>query len=169
DASRPLSAYSIPATIGDPGPDGRVGTGDDGAVFTALNLAPEAVTATPVNLTTNLPNGDSKYYTWEVTATRRHRAGWDLLASFTETWSREMALGTGNDFTPNALINSAGNHDRFKTWQAKINGTVSLPWRVQPLPVVRPQTGTPFARTLVHPLNYGTASIKADPLPARHP
>ena len=56
-----------------------------------------------MNLTTNLPDSDSEYYTWEITATKRQSARWSLLASFTHTWRREAALGTGNDFTPNAL------------------------------------------------------------------
>ena len=80
-----------------------------------------------MNLTTNLPDSNSEYYTWEITATKRQRTGWSLLASFTETWSHEAALGTGNDFTPNALINATGGQDRFRTWQAKLNGTMNLP------------------------------------------
>jgi hypothetical protein len=117
-------------------------------------------------VTMNLPDSNSEYYTWEITATKRQRAGWSLLASFTETWSHEAALGTGNDFTPNALINAAGNQDRFRTWQAKLNGTINLPWDFLLVPVVRHQSGTPFARTFVLALNYGNATIKAEPIAA---
>ena len=96
--------------------------------MTAYNLTADSLNASPVNQTMNLPDSNSDYYTWEITATKRQRAGWSLLASFTETWSHEAALGTGNDFTPNALINATGNQDRFRTWQAKLNGTISLRW-----------------------------------------
>ena len=169
NVSRPLSAYSVPVAAVDPGPDGRLGSADDGGTVTAYNLTAAALNVSPVNLTTSLPDSDSEYYTWEITATKRQRAGWSLLASFTETWSYEAAVGTGNDFTPNALINATRNQDRFRTWQAKVNGTVSLRWDFLVVPVVRHQSGTPFARTFVQTLNYGSATIKAEPIANRTP
>jgi hypothetical protein len=134
--------------------------------MSAYALDAEALAAAPVNLTTNLPDSNSEYYTLEITATRRQRSGWSLLASFTYTWAREAALGTGSDFTPNALLNSAGTQDRFRTWQARVNGTISLPFGFRVVPVLRYQSGQPFARTFVSTLNYGNATIKADPITA---
>ena len=61
---------------------------------TAYDLTAASLNASPVNLTTSLPDSNSEYYTWEITATKRQRAGWSLLASFTETWSREASLGS---------------------------------------------------------------------------
>ncbi len=166
NVSRPLVAYSVPVAVVDPGPDGRIGSGDDGGTVNAYSLTPASLNASPVNLTTSLPDSNSEYYTWEITATKRQRAGWSLLASFTETWSHEAALGTGNDFTPNALINAVGDQDRFRTWQAKLNGTINLRWGFLVVPVVRHQSGTPFARTFVQTLNYGSATIKTEPIAA---
>lgn len=166
NVSRPLSAYSIPVSVVDPGPDGRLDTVDDGAPMTAYDLTPESLNAAPLNLTTNLPDSNSEYTTWEITATKRQNARWSLLASFTHTWSREAALGTANDFTPNALINASKSQDRFRTWQAKLNATVSLPWDIRAVPVVRYQSGQPFARTFVRTMNYGNATIKAEPISA---
>ncbi|HXI30753.1 MAG TPA: TonB-dependent receptor, partial [Vicinamibacterales bacterium] len=37
-ADRPFDGYNAPVTVIDPGPDGRVGTGDDGSTYTAFNL-----------------------------------------------------------------------------------------------------------------------------------
>ena len=108
----------------DPGPDGRPGSADDGATVTAYDLTPEALDVPSVNLTTNLPDSDSDYYTWEITATKRQSARWSLLASFTKTWNREAALSAGNDFTPNALVNATGRQLRFTTWQAKLYATI---------------------------------------------
>jgi hypothetical protein len=162
--SRPLAAYAVPVAITDPGPDGRIGTSDDGGALTAYGLAPEFTGLAPVNLTTNLPDSTSEYYTWEVTATKRQSARWSLLASFTHTWIREAALGAGNDFTPNALVNTTGGRDRSTTWQGKLHATVRLPLAVLLVPVVRHQSGTPFARTFVRTLNYGNATIKAEPI-----
>ena len=134
--------------------------------MTVYELAPQFLGVAPVNLTTNLPDSDSEYYTWEMTATKRQSAGWSLLASFTHTWNREAAAGTGTDFTPNALINTTDGQDRFTTWQAKVNGAISLPWGFLVAPVVRHQSGTPYARTFVRTLNYGNATIKAEPVAA---
>jgi hypothetical protein len=166
NVSRPLSAYSVPVAAVDPGPDGRIGSGDDRGTVTAYDLTTAALNASPVNLTTNLPDSNSEYYTWEITATKRQHADWSLLASFTETWSHEAAVGTGNDFTPSALINTTGNQDRFRTWQAKLHGTINLRWGFLVVPVVRHQSGTPFARTFIQTLNYGSATIKAEPIAA---
>jgi len=64
------------------------------------------------------------------------------------------------------LINATGSQDRFRTWQAKLNAIVSLPWGFRAIPVVRYQSGQPFARTFVQTLNYGNATIKAEPIAA---
>ena len=45
-------------------------------------------------------------------------------------------------------------------------GTVNLPAAVRLVPFVRSQSGTPYARTFVRTLNYGTATIKAEPIAA---
>ena len=166
NVSRPLGAYAVPVSVTDPGPDGRLGSADDGGTVNGFGLTDEALRATPVNLTTNLPDSSSEYYTWEISAMRRQRAGWSLLASFTHTWSHEAALGTGNDFTPNALINSTATQDRFRTWQARVNGTMDLPFGFGVVPVLRYQSGQPFARTFVSTLNYGNATFKAGPITA---
>ena len=166
NVNRPLDGYSVPITVVDPGPDGRQGSTDDGVTVTAYDLTPEARALPPVNQTTNLPGGDSDYYTWEITATKRQTTWWSLLASFTHTWHRETALGSGNDFTPNALIHTAVGQDRFTTWQGKLDATLSLPLDVRLIPVLRAQAGIPFARTFVRTLAYGNATIKAEPLGA---
>ena len=166
NASRPLSAYSVSIPVVDPGSDGRLGSSDDGKTLTAYGLTAEALAAAPVNLTTNLPDSDSDYYTWEISATKRPSETWSLLGSFAKTWNREAAVGPGNDFTPNALINATGSQDRFTTWQAKLHATVTLPLEFRLIPVVRSQSGTPFARTFVRTLNYGNAVIKTEPIAA---
>ena len=166
NANRPFAGYSIPVQITDPGADGRAGTADDGGSFTAYNLSADYLSLTPVNITTNLPDTDSDYYTWELTATRRETGRWSLLASFAETWSHETNIGGGAAFTPNALINTDDGLNKFKTWQAKVNATVRLGGGVRVTPVFRHQSGTPFGRTFVTTLNYGNATILAEPFDA---
>jgi hypothetical protein len=163
NANRPLSGYTVPTTIRDPGPDGRAGTADDGSTFTAYNLAPEFLSLPPVNITTNLANTDSDYYTWEITGTRRETGRWSLLASFAETWSHETNFAQGAAFTPNALINTDNGLNKFKTWQGKINATVRLLAGIRVTPIYRHQSGIPFGRTFVTALNYGNATVLAEP------
>jgi len=167
NANRPFAGYTVPVVIRDPGPDGRAGTPDDGATFTAYNLAPEFTTLPIVNITRNLGDAaNSDYYTWEITATRRETGRWSLLASFAETWSRETNLGAGAAFTPNAFINTENGLNRYRTWQGKVNATVKLPGQLHVTPVYRHQSGTPFGRTFVTTLNYGNATILAEPFNA---
>jgi len=162
NVNRPLSAYTVPRSITDPGPDGRLVTADDGATFTAYDLDPATLALPVVNITKNLDGTDSDYYTWEVTATKRESSGWSLLASFAHTWRSEAALSAGAGYTPNAFINA--NEDRLKTtvWQAKLHASFRLPWDIRATPTLRHQAGTPFARTYTQALNWGNATIRAD-------
>ena len=47
-----------------------------------------------------------------------------------------------------------------------MNGTINLPMDVLLVPVLRHQSGMPFARTFVQAFNYGTAIIKTEPVAA---
>ena len=166
NANRPFDAYNVPVSVRDPGPDGRAGTADDGATFTAFNLAAANASLPPVNITRNINEAKSDYYTWEITATRRESGRWSLLASFAETWSQETNLAGGASYTPNALINTDNGLNIYKTWQGKINATVRLPGELRVTPVYRHQSGTPFGRTFVTALNYGNATVLAEPFNA---
>src|SRR5207244_3434691 len=55
----PLSAFSVPIAITDPGPDGRLGTGDDGPGYTGYNVAPSYVGIASLNTERNIPQGNS--------------------------------------------------------------------------------------------------------------
>lgn len=163
NVNRPLSAYSDPIDVQDPGPDGRLSTADDGDTITAYNLAPDALARGVTNLTRNLERSDADFYTLELAANKRESNRWSLLASFAYTWSQDAALGTGANFTPNQLINTDGDQNRFTTWQGKVSGTADLPKDFRLVPILRFQSGDPFGRTFVQRLNYGTATIKAEP------
>jgi len=163
NVNRSFGAYNVPVTVTDPGPDGKTPTGK---TFTAYGLAPGALALSPVNITTNLP-ANSNYYTWEITATKRDTGKrWSLLGSFAKTWSREAAIGAGASFTPNILINTIDGKNRYDNWQGKLNMTVRAGWGIQFTPILRVQSGVPFGRTFVASLNYGSATILAEPFGA---
>lgn len=162
NVNRPLSAYTVPRAIADPGPDGRVGTADDGEALPGFDLSAAALGQPVVNITQNLDGADSDYYTWEATATKRESNGWSLLASFAHTWRSEAALSAGAGYTPNAFINGDGDRLDTTVWQAKLNATVRLPWEIRATPTLRHQAGSPFARTFTQAMNWGNATVRAE-------
>jgi outer membrane receptor protein involved in Fe transport len=164
DLSQPYSAFNVPVTVLDPGPDGKTGTADDGGTITANNLDPSHLSLSPNQQLANL-NGlaDSNYYTWEVTADKRQSGRWSLLASYSNTWSRQGYTA----LTPNALIGSINGLDIFTNWNAKLSGTFEAPFGIRLSPAIRLQSGAPFARTFQARLNYNSAvTIQAEPVGA---
>jgi Carboxypeptidase regulatory-like domain len=162
--NQPFEAFNVPVTVQDPGPDGVIGNGDDGKTFQAYNLDPAYLSLAPDQMLKNLSSTwDSDYYTWEVTASKRQSGRWSLLASFSETWSYQGSTA----LTPNALINTVDGKDEFTNWVAKASGTLDIAGGVRLSPMVRLQTGAPFARTFQARLNYNSAvTINAEPVGA---
>ena len=160
--NRPLSAYNVPVTIADPGPDGRVGTTDDGPSFTGYNLDAAALAAPIVNLTTHNPNleqGDD-HYTWEISGNKRMSHNFSLNSSYARTWSREAVNGVN----PNAFLGTDdGQRRNYTNWQAKLAGTFLLPFQAKISPVLRHQSGDPFGRTIQARFNYGTETVLVEP------
>ncbi len=177
NANQPFEAFAAPVIISDPGPDGRAGNADDGPGIPGYNLRPEYVGLSPVNSVRNVPNSDSHYWTWDITATKRFDGRWSLVAGFAHTWSRDQASAYFGQsvrqntypLTPNDLINAGtnGRHE-FRVWSAKIHGTYEGPWRVRVTPLLRHQSGQPFGRTFSTSLNYSnTVRILAEPMGTR--
>ena len=163
--NRPISAYNVPITVNDPGPDGVLATGDDGSPFTAYNLDPAYLNVPLVNMTTHNPyvDGDD-HYTWEISGTKRMSNSWSLNTSFAHTWSRATPNGTN----PAAFIGTEDDQRKHYTdWQAKLAATLLLPHDLKATPLVRHQSGDPFGRTIQVRMNYGTQTIQVEPESAR--
>lgn len=167
--------FSVPIQIPDPGPDGRVGTSDDGPAIPGFNLAAQFLGQTN-NVQQNVDGSDSDFYTWEITGTKRFSNRWSLLASFAHTWVKEFASNYfGNNVrqyalavTPNDQINTVDGRHEFTTWQAKVHGTWDTPWwDVRLTPILRHQSGQPYGRTFQFGFNYGTQTVLAEPLGTR--
>src|SRR2546426_3285652 len=84
---RPFSAYNIPITRRDPGPDGLLGSGDDGSLVTIYDYDAAYRGSNFVsNQTVNRPDGRSDYFnSFEGSVTRRLAGSWSLLAAYTAT------------------------------------------------------------------------------------
>lgn len=162
--NRPMDAFNVPVTVEDPGPDGRLGTADDGAAIAAFGLNPANLTQTPFNERSSLPDTPSTYVTWEMTATRRMSSWWSLATSAAHTWSTETPAA----LNPNQFINAGDDNRRhFTNWQFKVNGSMRLPYRVTVSPILRLESGLPWARAFNASLNYGSELILAEPFGER--
>jgi outer membrane receptor protein involved in Fe transport len=175
NANRPFSAFNVPVTVRDPGPDGLTGNTDDGPSLTAFNLAPEYTTLPVVNTYANVPGG-ADYYTWEITATKRMSNRWSGMFSFTHTWSEAQEkdyfgqVFRQNDLpiTPNDLINTEPDGKvKYTDWSLKLHGTYEGPWGLKVSPMLRHQSGQNFGRTFTAVMNHGTIRIPAEPLNTR--
>ena len=176
DSTRPFSAFSLPVLFADPGPDGSMGTADDGAPVPGweIPLAPAPLPAR--NIVANVPGARSRHWTWDVVAQRRHAGRWSLLAGFSHTWNGDQ----GNVFagqavrqnaypvTPNDLIQTGrdGRYD-FRTWTGKLHAVVDGPWGLRIAPLLRHQSGQPFGRTFVARTRVGNIRVLAEPMDTR--
>lgn len=178
NANRPMSAYNVPITIRDPGPDGVLNTADDGAGIPGFNLSAAALAAPVSNVTTNLP-GSGEYQTIELSATKRQTGKWSLQGSFSKRWNKDQDTAYfGNNLrslstpsTANDLINTNGGRYEFTMWTMKINGSYDAPYGIRITPALRFQQGQPFGRTFLagaaNGINYGSQRILAEPLTTR--
>ena len=138
NTNQPFSAFTVPVSVPDPGPDGRAGTADDGPPISALDLAQEFRGRTPVNMTTNVPGGEAGYHTIEITGTKRMSNRWSLLASwgFTKSFDNGNSAYQGNAVRGNSLpanpqqfsINTDEGRHVYTRHNAKLSGTLQTPW-----------------------------------------
>jgi hypothetical protein len=170
NANRPLSAFSVPTTILDPGPDGVLKTADDGASIPGFNLSAAALALPVLNELQNT-GGHDDFYTLEMSASKRATGRWSMNGSFSYRWNLDNASSYfGNSLralqdvaTPNDLINTDGGRYTFTTWAFKINGSYEARYGVRITPSLRNQAGQPYGRTIsagtANGINYGTARI----------
>ena len=164
---RPYEAYNIPVTNRDPGPDGRVGTGDDGGLVTYWEFSPTLQGAQfeqfmPVTWPGNA--ADQNYKTLEIATVKRLSNNWQLVASYSTTkknypigapgLARATGFGTASPtfspagdnagfLTPNTEINTT---DNTWEWDAKVSGTYVFPADFIVSSSFHHTSGDPFAR-----------------------
>ena len=174
--NRPYSAFTVPVSVPDPGPDNTRGTADDGTAIAAFDLAQEFRGLPVVNRQTNVES-PSDYHTFEITGTKRMSNRWSLLASYgwTKSYDQISAL-QGNSIranalpqSPNDLINANAKGQLIFTRQTvKVNGTWNSPfWDISISPLLRYQQGIPFGRTFQSSLSFGSVRFLAEPLGTR--
>jgi carboxypeptidase family protein len=149
--NRPASAYTVPFSVVDPGPDGIAGNADDQSLTafgipnslltgcTPTTTAPTATCAYPANqVIMNTPDNGS-YKTVEFSVNKRQSHNYSLGAGFGYTWQHDFPYGYPN--TPNGPF----DYD-FSTYSGKANVTYNAPWGILLSGVYRYQVGQNYAR-----------------------
>ncbi len=140
---RPYDAFNIPITTTDPGPDGVVGTADDGGAVTYYDYAAAYAGAAFVqNKDVNTSGFRNLYHNIELAAQKRLSNRWQLVGSFLATYTDMWRNGVPQD--PNA----AGFQPKSKYWEwgFKLSGSYELPWQIQAAAMFTSQSGAVWAR-----------------------
>jgi hypothetical protein len=148
NVARPYSAFTIPITRTDPGPDGLTGTSDDGGPITYYDYDPAfRGPAFEELMYVNTPGYSDRYHNVELGATKRLSRNWQMLASYLLTkrdaWQAGSSTGEGIPESPNAAI-----FPKLQVWDRmfKISGSYLLPYGVQFAAYYGYATGEPRAR-----------------------
>jgi hypothetical protein len=122
----------------DPGPDGRLGTADDGGRLTVFNLTNPGQSFL---LYTNPDQAFNRYSSVQVIGRKHYSRDWQAQASY--AWSRsegtvgnrfqvnaarfDLGRNYGNFLNPNGLINAFGRGTFDPTHEVKLLGTYRMP------------------------------------------
>jgi hypothetical protein len=164
---RPISAYTVPYSFVDIGPDGRAGTGDE--TTRTLYGVPAANAATLFPLTNVVMNTPafSRYKTVEASVNKRLSNRWSMQAGGSHTWAHDFPTSYPNN--PNVAFD-----EDTSRWDFKTSGTFEGPWGVRVSPLLRHQAGANFARQITVGAAAATAAgaifngtINAEPRNAR--
>ena len=184
--ARPHSAFNVPVTVVDPGPDGSLATTADNGTLNLFNI--DDTTRGTNNVVRNVAGYEGNYKTFEISANKRYGRRWSMNASFSHTWTHEFHnTYFGNRFAsvvqqsslfgvypnnPNEFL----EHD-FTNWNAKFSGTIDAGWDLRVTPVLKVQSGAPYGRYSSVPgcsatvtancLNYGTQLVLVEPIGTR--
>jgi hypothetical protein len=156
---RPFSAYSVPVTNPDPGPDGTVGTADDpGRTITYYEYSTSLAGRRFEQFTLiNDDKATQRYRSLEVAAFKRLSNRWQLMASYSAT-KPDVPIMPGltvNEFdssvtsgadNPNAEINTS---NREWEWTGKLSGVYMLPYDVMFAGQYEHRGGYPWARQVL--------------------
>jgi hypothetical protein len=184
--ARPHSAFNVPVSIIDPGPDGSVATAADNGTLTLLNL--DDPTRGTNNVVRNVDGYEGTYKTLEFSANKRYGQRWSMNASYSYTWTAEWNnTYFGNRFAsvvqqsalfgPFSTNPNENTFNEFTNWNAKITGTVDAGWGLRVTPVLKAQSGAPYGRYInvagctatvtSNCLNYGAQLVLVEPIGTR--
>lgn len=167
---RPYSAFNIPITRTDPGPDGVLNTGDDGARVTIYDYDAAFRGSNFVgSQEVNRPAGRTDYYSsYEASITRRMTRSWSMLGAYTGTKYHRWIVGI-----PQSPNDEHFDLDDQWRWAFKLNGNYLFPKDISVGAIVEVRNGVRGQRTYVFratdpsgaPLRQlASATIRLEPL-----
>jgi hypothetical protein len=142
----PYSAYTIPVSMQDPGPDGRLGTADDTGQTLTYWEYPTSLRGAAFQGTTRVNDSalDATFKSFEIAASKRFSQKWQAMASFSRTWLN--APGANYGANPNNQINTL---NKSTEWSSKISGSYELKYEILASANYEIRSGTPFQRTVL--------------------
>lgn len=144
NVARPRSAYNIPLTRRDPGPDGALNTADDGGSVTIYDYDRAYFGANFVQNEQQNSDRDDSFQTIEFTVTKRSSGRWGAMASF---WAikNDFWLSLFED-DPNNDLNA---RDQTWKWAGNVSGNYTLPFGIQLGAFMQSKVGIQGQRTNV--------------------
>ena len=143
---RPYSAFNIPITNRDPGPDNILGNADDPGTALTYWDYPASLRGLAFQrpMYINDSASDANYKSIDVAASKRFSNRWQLLASYSGT-KRHIPVPARAAYDPNTEINAAD--DRWE-WLTRVSGSYLFPLGIQASTNILVQSGIPYARTV---------------------
>jgi hypothetical protein len=141
---RPYSAWSVPITRRDPGPDGLLGTADDAGRVTFADYSAAYRGAGFVN--TQIVNGtnDDRFHAVEATLTKRFSSRWTGQVSYfavkNHRWLASVFNSPNDEFYP---------LDDTWSWAGNVNGTYRMPGDVSLSGFLQSKNGLKGQRTYI--------------------
>jgi hypothetical protein len=153
NTARPRSAYNIPLTRRDAGPDDILGNADDGKPVTIYDYdAAYRGAAFVQNQLQNTPRNDH-YNSIEFTITKRSSGRWSAIASY---WAikNHRWIPTNNTTSPYSIIPDNPNGDlnaldETWRWAGNVSGSYRLPYGVQLGAFLQSKIGVRGQRTTI--------------------
>ena len=152
---RPYDVFNRPITTTDPGPDGLVGSADDGGPITyydyAASLRPGAFdTSTDLNT----PGYSDSWHNFELVLSRRLADRWQFLTTMlitknnmwqTRDFADSVTTTSGVPVNPNVEAFFPKNQTTDYTF--KVSGSYLMPWDILAAATYTQSSGTRYART----------------------
>lgn len=149
---RPYSAFSIPLSRRDPGPDGLVNTRDDGPMVTVYDFERAYRGAAFVgNQRVNVPDArDNRFHALELTLTKRSADRWSATASWSAVKNhRWITAGTFSAAVPQSPNDEYYPLDETWQWAYRTTASYLLPLDIRLSSLVFLQSGTLGQRTYI--------------------
>ena len=143
---RPYSAWNIPVTRIDPGPDGVTGNADDQGPVTFYDFDPRYRGAAfePTSPVNRGSDKNDTYKGFELTLTKRQRNGWMALGSFQMV--KNQVYG-GLSATPSSPNDEVFGLDETWDWSGKLMGSYRAPYDISVSALYNFLAGVPRQRT----------------------